>query len=130
MSVTWWYRIGRVEHIPQREGRAVTIANREFAIFNVGDRFLAVDGRCPHKGGPLCDGIVAGDTVVCPLHAWKIGLASGEVLRPTGIAACVHTYPVRVEHGVVMLGLASDVIAAPARAGAEQSATVEVQAAG
>lgn len=112
MSVIWWYRIGRVEHIPQREGRAVTIANREFAIFNVGERFLAVDGRCPHKGGPLCDGIVAGDTVVCPLHAWKIGLATGNVLRPTGMADCVRTYPVRVEHGVVMLGLPANVTAA------------------
>jgi nitrite reductase (NADH) small subunit len=105
MSLTSWRRITEVANIPAREGRAVTIGAQEFAIFNVGDRFLAVDGRCPHKGGPLCDGIVSGDTVVCPLHAWKIGLTSGEVVRPAGVGACVRSYPVRVEDGIVFLGL-------------------------
>lgn len=129
MSLTSWFRIAGVERIPPREGRAVTIGTREFAIFNAGDRFLAVDGRCPHKGGPLCDGIVSGDTVVCPLHAWKIGLTSGEVLRPTGITACVHAYPVRVEDGVVMLGLPATVTAQPTGGGAARAAIVEAQGA-
>jgi nitrite reductase (NADH) small subunit len=106
MSVTTWIRITDVATIPLREGRAVTVGTRELAIFNVGDRFLAVDGRCPHKGGPLCDGIVAGDTVVCPLHGWKIGLTGGEVVRPAGVTACVRSYPVRVDDGIVFLGLA------------------------
>ena len=53
------------------------VGNREIAIFNLGDRFLAVDNRCPHKGGPLADGIVSGTTVVCPLHAWKMSLETG-----------------------------------------------------
>lgn len=101
MTDTAWIRITGCENIPAREGRAVTIGDREIALFNVGDRFLAVDGRCPHKGGPLCDGIVAGNTVVCPLHAWKIGLETGEVERPTGVRACVHTYATRVENGIV-----------------------------
>jgi nitrite reductase (NADH) small subunit len=100
-----WIRITPAENIPPREGRAVNVGGREIAIFNVGDRFLAVDGRCPHKGGPLCDGIVAGETVVCPLHAWKIGLTTGVVERPTGIKACVHTYPTRLEHGIVLIEL-------------------------
>ena len=100
-----WIRITPSENIPPREGRAVNVGGREIAIFNIGDRFLAVDGRCPHKGGPLCDGIVAGETVVCPLHAWKIGLTTGDVERPTGITACVHTYPTRLEHGIVLIEL-------------------------
>lgn len=106
MSDATWIRLTTVDQIPPREGRAVSVGDRELAVFNVGDnRFLAVDGRCPHKGGPLCDGIVAGDTVVCPLHGWKIGLASGTVERPTGIAACVHTYDTRVVDGIVLLRL-------------------------
>ena len=100
-----WIRITAAENIPPREGRAVTVGGRDLAIFHVGDRFLAVDGRCPHKGGPLCDGIVAGETVVCPLHAWKIGLTTGDVERPTGVKACVHTYPTRVEQGIVLVEL-------------------------
>src|SRR6266478_888745 len=74
-----WVRITEMQNIPLREGRSVNVAGREIAIFNLGDRFLAVDGRCPHKGGPLAEGIVTGTTVVCPLHAWKVDLESGAV---------------------------------------------------
>lgn len=88
------------------------VNGRELAIFNLGDRFLAVDGRCPHKGGPLADGIVAGDTVVCPLHAWKIGLTSGRVERPSGIPSCVQTYDTKVENGMVFVRLAAQASAA------------------
>jgi nitrite reductase (NADH) small subunit len=105
MTPTSWIKITAAGNIPPREGRAVSVGGRDLAIFNVGDRFLAVDGRCPHKGGPLCDGIVAGETVVCPLHAWKVGLTTGEVERPTGIKACVHTYSTRVEDGIVLIEL-------------------------
>ena len=64
--------------IPPREGRALILGGREIAIFNLGTRFLAIDNRCPHKGGPLSDGIVSANTVVCPLHAWKINLETGD----------------------------------------------------
>ena len=111
-STPVWIRVAAGEQIPVREGRAVMIGGREIAIFNVGDRFLAVDGRCPHKGGPLCDGIVSGDTVVCPLHAWKIDLTSGHVERPAGIASCVRTYETKCEDGIVMLRLDAAVSAA------------------
>lgn len=98
-------RITACENIPPREGRTATIGNREIAIFNLGDRFLALDNRCPHRGGPLGDGIVAGNSVVCPLHAWKVSLETGVVERPAGISACVRTYPTRVEGGIVLVEL-------------------------
>lgn len=80
----------------------------EIAIFNLGDRFLATNNRCPHSGGPLCDGIVTGASVVCPLHAWKINLASGCVERPAGAREhCIPTYPTRVEDGIVLVELPS-----------------------
>ena len=101
-----WIRITGCDTIPLREGRPVRIGGREIAIFNLGDRFFAVDNRCPHQAGPLGDGIVTGAAVVCPLHAWKISLETGAVERPSGSAACVRTYPVRVLDGVVELELA------------------------
>jgi nitrite reductase (NADH) small subunit len=102
-----WVRITNTENIPLREGRAVKVGGEELAIFNLGDKFLAVDNRCPHRGGPLADGIVSGDTVVCPLHAWKICLHSGDVKRPAEQTACSQTYPVEVVNGIVMVDLAA-----------------------
>jgi len=114
MNTVRWVRVTPIENVPPREGRAVLIGDREIALFNLGpstelgagDRFLATDNQCPHQGGPLCDGIVTGSSVVCPLHAWKVNLANGQVERPThGKDHCVATYPARVEDGVVLIGL-------------------------
>jgi len=103
-----WIRITEAENIPLREGRAVLFGGVEIAIFNLGQKFLAVSNRCPHQGGPLSDGIVAGDSVVCPLHAWKVCLSSGAVKRPAEQQACVQSYPVRVVDGIVLVQLADE----------------------
>lgn len=100
-----WIRTARCEDIPLREARSVRMADRDIAIFNLGDRFLAIDNRCPHKGGPLSDGIVSGTTVVCPLHAAKVNLETGNVLNTSGAPQCVAAFPTRVEGGVVLLEL-------------------------
>jgi nitrite reductase (NADH) small subunit len=100
-----WVRITQAEDIPLREGRLVQIAGHEIAIFNLGDRFLAVENRCPHRGGPLADGIVSGRTVVCPLHAWKVDLETGRVTNRPEENPCVKTFPAAVREGVVMLEL-------------------------
>ena len=105
-----WIRIAPTDQIPPREGRAVLIGEREIALFNLGSSFLATDNQCPHQGGPLCDGIVSGGSVVCPLHAWKVNLETGQVERPShGKDHCVTTYPTRIEDGVVLIGLPSTV---------------------
>jgi nitrite reductase [NAD(P)H] small subunit len=99
----YWVRVVLGENIPLREGRAVTIGGRAMAIFNLGDRFLAVTNRCPHRGGPLADGIVSGNTVVCPLHAWRFSLETGQGVSGPSAASCVETFRTRVEDGVVMV---------------------------
>ena len=99
-----WIRIVRVEDIPVREGRAVTLGDREIALFNLGDRFAAIDNRCPHNGGPLCDGFVSGSAVVCPLHGWRINLDDGMIQKPS-LPVCVETYATRVENGIVAIQL-------------------------
>jgi len=98
-----WLRITATDTIPLREGRAIHVAGHDIAIFNLGNRFLAVENRCPHRGGPLADGIISGGNVVCPLHAWKIDLASGEVLNQAVAPQCIKTFATRVEDGVLSL---------------------------
>jgi len=100
-----WIRIAYCRDIPLREGRAVKVGNREVAIFNLGDRFLAVDNRCPHKGGPLADGLVSGATVVCPLHAWRMSLETGKGVNGPSVSSCVATFRTQVEGGIIFLEL-------------------------
>lgn len=100
-----WIRITHTDDFPLREGRAVQVGDEEIAIFNLGEKFLAVANRCPHRGGPLADGIVTGESVVCPLHAWKVCLSSGDVQRPQEQDACVQSFPVQVVDGFVHVEL-------------------------
>lgn len=99
-----WTPVTSVENIPLNEGRAVTVYGVEIAIFNVGNRYLAIDNKCPHKGGPLCDGIVSGTAVVCPLHGRRFDLETGMAVRASEPSA-VATFPVRVEGGVISVRL-------------------------
>jgi len=99
-----WMAITRAENIPLREGRAVMVDGEELAIFHLPDRYATIANRCPHKGGPLCDGIVSGSAVVCPLHGRRFDLDSGMAVRasePSGVA----TFPTRVEDGIVFVNL-------------------------
>jgi nitrite reductase (NADH) small subunit len=103
-----WVRITQCQNIPLREGRAVRVEGRDIAIFNLGERFLAVDNRCPHKGGPLSEGIVSGSTVICPLHAWKLSLETGQGVSAASASSCVQTFPTRVEDGIVSIEIPAE----------------------
>jgi len=101
---TTWQPICEVREIPQLGGRTVRVGQMEIAVFQLSDDSVrAVENRCPHKQGPLAEGIVSGDTIICPLHARKINLESGEMLPPD--SGCVKTYPVKVENNTVFLQL-------------------------
>lgn len=104
-----WTSITYAENIPLREGRSVRVGQTDVAIFNLGDRFVAIENRCPHSGGPLADGILgsAGDltTVTCPLHNWRICVDTGGVAKPSGHNACVRSFPAIVDNGIVRLDL-------------------------
>jgi len=98
--VTEWFKVASTDKIPVEEGRRVSFENKEIALFNLGNgEFAAIDNHCPHKQGPLADGIVAGKAVFCPLHNWKISLNTGCAL--TQGPGAVKVYPVRVmDNGV------------------------------
>ena len=93
-TLSKWTLVAGAETIPVKEGRRVSDENFEVALFNLGDRYLAVDNHCPHRSGPLADGIVAGAAVFCPLHNWKINLETGCAL--SGGKGKVKAYPVKV----------------------------------
>ncbi len=99
-----WTPITKAVNIPLREGRAVRVGGREIAIFHLEDRYLTIDNQCPHKGGPLCDGILSGTTVICPLHGQRFNLETGMPVMASQ-AACLTTYATRVEQGIVFVDL-------------------------
>ena len=76
-----WIEIGKVSDIPRRGARCVETPEGKIAVFRTSeDRIFAIDDHCPHRGGPLSQGIVHGAAVTCPLHNWVISLESGKAL--------------------------------------------------
>jgi len=97
-----WLRACRIEDIPKLGARVVKSAQGDIAVFrNAGDEVFALADKCPHKGGPLSQGIVFGRKVACPLHNWNIQLEDGCAVAPD--VGCSRRYPVKVEAGEVFL---------------------------
>lgn len=78
------------------QGKFVEVSNKRLALFNVGGRYYAIDDTCPHRGGPLSEGDVDGETAICPWHGAIFDLRTGAVKRPPA-AVAVMSYAVRVE---------------------------------
>jgi len=98
-----WKPVCLVQEIPVLGSRRVARPGAcDVAVFrNSEDKVFALLDRCPHKGGPLSQGIVFGESVACPLHNWTIGLADGCAKAPD--EGCTTKFSVRVENGVVHL---------------------------
>ena len=93
---------GAVEEIPLRGARTVTVGEDAIAVFRTGDgAVFALIDRCPHKGGPLSQGIVHGHSVACPLHNWNIALKSGEAQGED--KGCTPTIAVKQEYGRIWI---------------------------
>ena len=106
-----WVDVGAVTDVPMRGARRVPTPKGDVAVFRTGDNQLyALLDRCPHKDGPLSQGIVHGHAVACPLHNWRISLSTGEALGED--AGCTPTIPVRVDSGRVLICRASTLKAA------------------
>lgn len=106
-----WIDILDVDAIPRLGARVVRHGALDIAVFrNAADEIFALEDRCPHKGGPLSQGIVHGRKVTCPLHNWNIELDTGCAVAPD--QGCAREFPVRVEGGRVWLDLSSAIHAA------------------
>ena len=72
--------IGRAEDVPRLEARTVTVAGRRIAVYHTPGGYRATDAECPHRGGPLADGLMGDGCVTCPLHGWRFDLGTGEAV--------------------------------------------------
>lgn len=97
-----WVDVGALEDIPRQGARVVKTAQGCVAVFRTAeDRVFALDDRCPHKGGPLSEGIVHGNAVTCPLHASVFSLETGAAQGAD--EGAVNSYPARIEAGRILL---------------------------
>jgi nitrite reductase (NADH) small subunit len=104
MTEATWTDIGGLDQIPRRGARVVRTAHGCVAVFRtVDDHAFALEDRCPHRGGPLSQGIVHGTSVTCPLHNWVLSLETGEAQGADKGHAL--SLPLRVENGRILLDL-------------------------
>ena len=96
-----WMDIGAITDIPLRGARKIKTSQGCVALFRTAEaEVFAATNHCPHKGGPLSEGIVHGQSVTCPLHNWVFDLNTGQA---QGENAAITTFPVRVEGGRILL---------------------------
>lgn len=101
-----WLDIAALEDVPQRGARVVKTAQGCVAVFRTAsDEVYALNNACPHKGGPLSEGIVHGASVTCPLHNWVFSLETGEAQGAD--VGRVEKYAARVEDGRILLNKAA-----------------------
>ena len=98
-----WTQIVALKDIPQLGSRVIKTDTMSIALFRtINDEVFAIKDECPHKKGPLSQGIVHGTSVTCPLHNWNIDLSSGEAMGAD--EGCTNTFPTKIENGFVFLG--------------------------
>ena len=103
--MTEWIALGPVSAVPRRGARCITTPGGKIAVFRTADdQIYAIENRCPHKGGPLAEGIVHGRHVTCPLHNWVFDLATGECVEAAEHSVRAHA--VRADDGRVFVSLA------------------------
>jgi len=99
-----WTEVVELAQIPVLGSRLIKTRTQDIALFRgADDQVYAIRDACPHRNGPLSQGIMAGHTVTCPLHNWRIDLTNGEALGPD--QGCTNVYPAKVENGLVYLQL-------------------------
>lgn len=101
-----WTEVGPLDEIPRLGARVIKTDTESIAIFRTADNeVFALLDRCPHKGGPLSQGIIYDRRVACPLHNWVIALDSGEATGPD--KGCTRHYPVRIVNNKIYIALKS-----------------------
>ncbi|MBI1822168.1 MAG: nitrite reductase (NAD(P)H) small subunit [Nitrospirae bacterium] len=93
-------KVGNCQDIPQGEGRRYFLNGEAVGVFNLGNKIFAISNLCPHLGGPLSDGLILGEEVVCPLHYRKVNLKTGCVKNEY---EKVRTYEVVLKNGEIYL---------------------------
>ncbi len=102
-EMTSWTPVARASEVPVGTAREVVSGDRVIALFNVDGTFYALDGVCPHQGGPLGQGTLEGCVVTCPWHGWQFDVTSGQhQFHQNLVQPC---FDVRVEDGWILVDL-------------------------
>lgn len=103
-----WINIGHVDDIPRLGARVVPTEQGDIAIFRTADNTVfALADRCPHRNGPLSQGIVHGHIITCPLHNWRINLNDGTAISPD--EGCTRSFQIQVDaNGQLFLDVSLD----------------------
>ena len=99
-----WVFAAKAEEIPDRAGRSIDLGTVRIALFRKGKSFYALRDQCPHRGGPLGEGQLTGDLVMCPWHAWEFNIKSGACEGMKGVKQ--DTFPTKLDRGEVFVNLA------------------------
>jgi nitrite reductase (NADH) small subunit len=109
--MTEWIEIGSIDAIPRRGSRCVNTPAGRIAVFRTqDDQIFAIENRCPHRQGPLSEGIVHGASVTCPLHNWVFDLATGQALGAD--EGQVKTYPIDIVERRILMAAERVMVAA------------------
>ena len=105
MASVMYHTVARVGEIAEGRGIPVEIEGRVIAVFLDEGEYYAIDDACPHKGAPLCDGIVFDRTVTCTWHGWRFSLEDGRWMDSPSSRTRTGTYPVRVEGDLIQVAV-------------------------
>ena len=97
-------KVGRVADVPDGRAEVFDVDDRKIAVFRLPDGFYAIEDICTHDGGPLAEGEVEDDVVICPRHGARFSIRTGAALSFPAVTQ-VETYPVKVEEGDLLIGL-------------------------
>ena len=97
-------RVGRVGEVPAGRPEVFDVEDRKIAVYRLDDGYYAIDDMCTHDGGPLAEGEVEGDQVICPRHGARFSIRTGAALTFPAVTP-VERYPVRVEGDDLLVGL-------------------------
>ena len=99
--------VKKIEDLPPGSCLSIDLEDRGIALFNLNGQVHALDNTCPHAGGPLGEGKMDGEVVVCPWHGWKFHIPTGICKKNPSPSWTVQRYDVRVVDGVIQVGLPS-----------------------
>ena len=93
--------LGPAAQVAEGQGRAFELAGKKIAVFRIAGELYAIDGVCPHRKGPLAEGLIEGRGIICPWHGWEFDLSSGRLSHDETI--CLTTYAVVVRDGDMLI---------------------------
>ncbi len=95
--------VATIDEIPEGGGKCIEVGGREIALFCMGGHFYATSNVCPHQGGPLAEGKIEGEMVVCPWHQWRFNIKTGVSFASPKLK--IEIYPVRREGNQIMIAI-------------------------